>query len=243
MTIDELIEVVSDTSESLYSSLLKAKILGARLKNQHLVEWVDKEINGYSKEESELPSYRQVNTIVTCNITEGWGIDYNTPFPITLLQEKDRKAFIEGVELAGIIALEARLKTLYKGDFFGKVLGIHKSAILDKEIKKQAPSLTITNVRISVPFTEVELVLSGARNKLLDLLLKIESEFPEVTDVAVATAEKKEEVSHYITNNFFAHGSSPAFDSTNIATSGEANSVTAVVGDNSSNSTNSDETR
>jgi hypothetical protein len=244
MTIKKLVDQVADSDVALYKSLLVAKVFGVRLKNPHLIKWIDKEINGYSKEEvSEIPIYRQVKVITTCNITEGWGTEYNTPFPITLLQEKDRRAFIASVELTGIVALEARLKSLYNGDSFGKSLDVHTSSILDKEIKKQAPNLTISNVRISVPFTEVELVLSGARNKLLDLLLKIESEFPEVTDVAAATAEKKEEVSHYITNNFFAHGSSPAFDSTNIATSGEANSITAVIGDNSTNLTNTDGTK
>jgi hypothetical protein len=89
---------------------------------------------------------------------------------------------------------------------------------------------------MTVPFTEVEMVIAGVRNRLLELLLQIEKQFPNVSDVTNASTVVKEQVSHFITNNFFAHGSSPAFDTTNIATSGKGNSVNAVVGEGNSNS-------
>jgi hypothetical protein len=55
--LDEIVDLLADEKSSLSAALLKMKVLLHKIGHQELVEWVNKELNGYS-ESDELPPYR-----------------------------------------------------------------------------------------------------------------------------------------------------------------------------------------
>lgn len=63
MDITDIVNQLTDTSTSLTSILLKVKVFAVRLKNERLIDWVTKEIEGYNGNDA-LPEYR----ISKCNI-------------------------------------------------------------------------------------------------------------------------------------------------------------------------------
>jgi len=61
MDITDIVNQLTDTTSSLTSILLKVKVLAVRLKNQRLIDWVTKEIEGY--EASDVFNNSCQNTI------------------------------------------------------------------------------------------------------------------------------------------------------------------------------------
>lgn len=57
--IREIIDILSDSSPNLENALIKTKVLFHRLGEKTYVEWINKELNGYSTDD-EVPSYRVV---------------------------------------------------------------------------------------------------------------------------------------------------------------------------------------
>jgi hypothetical protein len=56
--VDEIIEMASEGRRSLADALRKCLILAFDLKNEKLKEWVEKELNGYDRDD-EVPEYRK----------------------------------------------------------------------------------------------------------------------------------------------------------------------------------------
>lgn len=55
--VDETIELLSSSNGILTDALIKTKVLLHKIGHKELVIWVNKELNGYNKND-ELPSYR-----------------------------------------------------------------------------------------------------------------------------------------------------------------------------------------
>jgi AbiTii len=57
--LDEIIDLAVDDQASISVLLRKCLVLAHRLKNERLLAWTDKELNGYGKDD-EIPSYRKI---------------------------------------------------------------------------------------------------------------------------------------------------------------------------------------
>ena len=90
MLIDEIIELLGDSSQNLTEALLKTKILLHQILKKELVEWVNSELNGYS-EEAALPGYRVIRTRVLANVSNPAMRYTSHPIPIGHLKPKQRE--------------------------------------------------------------------------------------------------------------------------------------------------------
>ena len=89
--VDEIIEMVADGKRPIADALRKCLILSFELKNDRLKEWAEKELNGYSRDDT-VPEYRSVTLHSKGNFSGPAGAWIpQRPLPLGILEEKHRK--------------------------------------------------------------------------------------------------------------------------------------------------------
>lgn len=195
--IDKIIEELSDNNKSIINPLLKAKIIGKRVDNQILVNWVDKELNGYNVHE-DLPEYRIVSAISRCTIQQGYNYEDNTPVPISFIHNETLRSIFTDFHLIQSVGTLESLEKDPTGDRLGKPFPVDFSAFITKEMRKSGANFLIQNIEIFTHKSSITQTLNGIRNKFLDIMLELEKELNGI-DLAKLKVEEKEEISKQIT--------------------------------------------
>src|SRR5258708_7503199 len=92
--IDEIVEMASDGKHPLADALRKCLILAFGLKNEKLKEWVEKELNGF-KRDDEVPEYRRAALHSKGNFTGPGGAWLpKRPLPISIIDKKHRHMLV-----------------------------------------------------------------------------------------------------------------------------------------------------
>lgn len=176
--IQTIIDQLSDTSIPLTNPLTATKVLAVRVGNQELINWINSEIEGYYNS-TKLPSYRIYEGIVECDFTNGSYKMSNHIMPTEGLS-KDLKSyvkdarFIESVEaLEGLLVNDPEGNLIYP--YPAEIVGI-----LQANFRKISPSnrnIQLFGARRKISKYAIKMILSSVRNKLLDFMLKLETEF------------------------------------------------------------------
>lgn len=235
-----IVDELADNGKSLVSPLLRTKVLATRLGNTELAEWVSRELSGYDDyPPSELPKYRIAKANTSCTLQQGYLIQRNVPVPITLIPEEGRRFFLEFPFTEGVSTLEHYLSQ-NPSDSIGRPLAADAGSFITAEIKKGGNSINIGDIVVSTHVSSITQILAEVRSNFLDLLLELESEFPDIVDVNSITPQTKSEINdkiviimsqNNITNN--GHG--------NAINTGGASNLNASMGSNNSQSIDSDE--
>jgi hypothetical protein len=202
--ISDIINDLVDNDKSLNSALLKTKVLASRIKNKDLSEWVNKESNGYDSEK-ELPPYRKN---IGCHIKGDYiagNMKYsNQPIPIIGLDEAFKSSLSQTHFTNSILALESLTKDSKSATlmypFPAEIVGM----IEENWIEMGNPYLRLINAKKIIPTTAVKEILVQVRNKLLDFMLEIDSEYgnlTEIKDLSEKTNEISKIMSQTIINN------------------------------------------
>lgn len=205
--ISSTIDALSDDTTSLTTPLLKVKVLASRIGNKELLEWVNNELVGYKTDES-LPEYRKARATPKGNLQQGAHYERNVTLPIMIFGEKIAKELVEYPVYQGIKGIE-QLTSDLKGDTLVQSYGADYCAFLTKAAKDNDQWVRITHAWIEVHISELVQVLSAVRNKLLDLLLKVEEDYPNLEEDLKANTIDKSEVNQtiiHIMNNFNTSG-------------------------------------
>ena len=110
--IDNIISDLVDESKKLSDTLLKVQVLSHKLANSQLSQWVKDELNGYQGNSKNIPSYRNVQTIVRGNLIQNRGFGgmltfQNHQIPIEYISdEKIRKRLTQCDIINSISELE-----------------------------------------------------------------------------------------------------------------------------------------
>ncbi|MBK9221005.1 MAG: hypothetical protein IPO16_02640 [Saprospiraceae bacterium] len=197
--IKEIIELLSDGNQSLVTPLLKTKVFASRLKNDELLDWVNREINGYNGlNEADIPNYRIAKALSSCTLQRGYQIENNTPVPISLIENTEaKKLFTEIILLDGVESLETLAKD--KKKMLYRKLPVDFANFLTLQIRKKDPNLLIGNISVFTDISAVIQALTEIRSKFLDLLLSIEAAFPKIADIGSESPETLTNVNKQVT--------------------------------------------
>ena len=107
--LTEIVNLLTDNTVSVSTSLLKIKVLASRLNNKSLLAWIENELTGYQKK-IDLPEYRKYSCRVVGSFIYG-NIKYtNQELAINDLPNSIRKR-LETIEFYdGISTLESYLQ-------------------------------------------------------------------------------------------------------------------------------------
>lgn len=216
--IAEIINELSDRKIPLSEPLLKLKIVAKRIKSDDLFRIVSKEIEGYNGDE-DLPDYRMAPANSFASIHDGWNVHYNQPIPFTVFDEKLQEMFTKFPVTRGIEYLED-IATGDK-DTLGKFFGADFAALVTSEVKKKGWNVSFGDIRVTTHKTEIVGILGKIRSKFLDLVLELESNFPEIDDKITKPLEDDNEIKQKTTQ---------VMAQINITTNGDGNVINTGSG-------------
>ncbi len=172
-------EAVAADSD-LASLLRKCCVLSARLQNGTLKKWAVSELNGYS-DENELPDYRKFSAQSFGNFC-GYGGQTmkNAPLPLLNIPEQYRDEvrrfwFFEGVAELQTLAETCKLGTIFRSwpaDLVAHLAG------------RFYQNMNMISAEKSISTTVVVKILETVRNRILNFVLELENEFPNVGERA-----------------------------------------------------------
>jgi len=97
--LDKIIELATDSGQSLSVLLRQCVVLGHELKNDSLKAWANQELKGYAEPE-KVPEYRIVHAGATGRFRAGYMFpEITRPLPASVLEERHRR-FAQIVYLA-----------------------------------------------------------------------------------------------------------------------------------------------
>jgi hypothetical protein len=175
MDITDIVNQLTDTSTSLTTILLKVKVFAVRLKNQRLIDWVTKEIEGYDGDDI-LPEYRIFKCNIYGDIMNGrWKLTKHL-IPLDGLQSEIRDIFEKFEFYQGISGLEHLLSG--KSNTVGIAVQPEILNHLTQNLQKHGnPLAQIYSANREIGTGAIEHSISMIRSNALNIMLEIEKEF------------------------------------------------------------------
>jgi len=180
--ISDIINELVDSEKAISSPLLKTKVLASRLESKELLNWVNQELNGFEKS-VDVPEYRKFGCNVIGDYINGRMKYTKQPVALVGLGEEIENLFSSINFMQSITSLE----NLAKGNKSG-TLEIPFSAEMVNKIQNNIismgnPYFQLINARKQVSVNAVVEIISIVRNRLLDFMLKVDSQFGNLTEI------------------------------------------------------------
>ena len=167
--INEIIEILSSDEGKLSDALIKTKVLLHRIGHKELVEWVNKELNGYS-DDGPIPSYRILSAAVLVDATNGEHSFSSHPVPLEHLSEDFRKD-LETIKMFQSLAVLEKL--VEKDDELTGALPLGVNELLAKGL---VSGYTIQRAWKSFNPNDAMQTLIQVRSRLLDFVLELDED-------------------------------------------------------------------
>ncbi|PWH82009.1 hypothetical protein DIS18_12135 [Algibacter marinivivus] len=177
--IQQIIYDLTNDDKSLVSPLLKTKVFASRLKNKKLLEWVNKEINGYSMSDT-LPEYRVGSATSSCTLRQGYALQENTPVPISFISDENLRNFFVQFEFRDSVKTLESYVNHKDNDTLIKILPIDFWALLTRHMKESGFKSEIRDIKKMAHISTITQTLTEIRSKFLDFMLNLETEFPDL---------------------------------------------------------------
>src|SRR6266536_2696812 len=212
----------------LAAVLRMAMVLAARLDNQMLRDWADRELNGYP-DDAPLPPYRAARPARVLGSFSGpLGLMANDiqiaePYLDPQLRARSRELKLFEISFSSPVAAYEELLQGDDDDF--QIPWPAGTA----QFTHAFQDMTCISVGKRVSRGELVAVLDGVRNRLLSLVLDLEREAPEAGDVPSSTLPiPQEQIARLVQINLYA-GSSSVTDNS-IRVQGTAGNIAGGQG-------------
>jgi AbiTii len=200
MLLDDIIELSTDSKQSVTGLLRKCLILGNKLGNARLRDWANQELNGYISED-DLPEYRIVPAAAKGYMTGPFGSGIkNFPIPPALLDKEHVRYATKVYLTASVSEYEELLRS--KSDGFKLEWSANLTLYYQDRIETQN-GCCLAHAWQQVGRSAFVRVLEAVRNRTLNLALDIQAsvgqtdkELERITPESAAMVEKT--VNNYI---------------------------------------------
>jgi hypothetical protein len=219
--ISEIINLLSDDDQSLVKPFLKAQIFAKRVGNVGLYNWVVQELNGYEIE-SELPSYRKAKCNHFAVLKQNGQYTAEQSLPLASFSEEVQSMLLKYSVFNSIKSLEGIVMTDPKGALY-RPYDVGFCQMLSNDLKREGLGFGVYSLRTHVQVFELVEVLTNIRSKLLELVLELEEDFPNIDIELETRVIDKQAVNQTI--NFYMN------KKIKITTTGDGNTIN--TGDNS----------
>jgi hypothetical protein len=197
--IKELIKDITFDNISLTQALMRAKLIAFEVNNEDFKNWINNELNGYSKD-SKLPDYR----IIPCDIfavIEGYGARKMVPMDLTEL-DKDLEGKVYKMEAKQSIAtIEDNLK-MTRGEQYGYEDFSQQMVAMLREMTNNQ---FIVSVKRRVQLSQAAHILNLTKQKLINTLLELNNAFPDLQNNFQNNQENKEKTDTIINNHIYGN--------------------------------------
>ncbi len=220
--INDIINELIDTDKSISSPLLKTKVLASRLQNEALLNWVSNELKGYDNT-SQLPEYRKYQANITGTYING-NMQYNDQPVPTMGLKKEFEVVLRSMDFTQSISSLETLKGENESGTLENIFPAELTGLIQQNWRKMGnPYLQLINCKKSIPVNAVVEILAFVRNNLLDFMLKIDSEFGNITEIEELKTKKAQITS--IMNHTIINTSGDG----NVVNTGEKAKISATI--------------
>lgn len=221
-----LITKIANNQITLSDALLQSKIIAHKINNTIFKEWLKKETEGYNPNDDMLPSYRKIANRMELSLELG---GEKQPIPFNLSPEfEDSVNFHQIIESISIVEEEVKKGS---GKIVYSIEMVHH--VFNSLPKETQARINLYQMRGAILKLEREInilsyknVIDQTKNKLLDILLELDSEFPNVKNEYTMNKENNDKTNNIITNNIYGNNAP-----INLST-GDNSNQTIVVNEN-----------
>ncbi|HWK03752.1 MAG TPA: hypothetical protein VNS58_08975 [Puia sp.] len=209
--LKKLIHDLAHENITLSQGLTRGKIIGATIKNDTFTKWVTQELSGYDLTTTSLPDYRKLKSNLYLSFRiNGAREDVPIEIPFDCPTLHDLVEYLRVYD--PISSIESSLETIPT-----PTLAAHfdkkRSDLVFTAIEKLEPKFTAYKSHFSFVLqvctkTQYREIIETAKQSFLDTLLKLDEEFPDLSDRFDYNRENAQKVNN-IVNNFIYGNHSP----------------------------------
>ncbi|MHC8948791.1 AbiTii domain-containing protein [Sphingobacterium hungaricum] len=203
--IEQLIQDISYTRISLSEALLRAKYISYKIKNETFNEWLKKELEGYDFVDKNLPQYRKIISPSWIVVLDSWGNKQNLKIQLPDSFGKEVLDTISYHRVIESISIVERQIESFNENYGTLTL---PEGIIEMFRKLYKPQLDPQGGEVISTYREVNKlqyidILEQTKNKLIDILIELSTEFPEIINEKNMKEEDKAKIQNIITNNIY----------------------------------------
>lgn len=205
--IKQLIHDIAFDKISLSQALTRAKIIAYKIGNENFKNWLKYELEGYKFNSPELPKYKKIWAPI--HLIAEFPNGQVEEFPV-VMPENTKKEILDTLDFhrstEAISIVEEQIRNLKESKGFIEI-SQYQLAMLSKLYQKQIDYYdgTIKRGRRKVGKAQYQNIIELTKQSLLDTLMQLESEFPNLIDDYKMTKENDEKVQNIITNNIYGN--------------------------------------
>ncbi|MBM0656589.1 hypothetical protein JMN12_08520 [Capnocytophaga genosp. AHN8471] len=200
-----LITKIANNQITLSDALLQSKIIAHKINNTIFKEWLKKETEGYNPNDDMLPSYRKIANRMELSLELG---GEKQPIPFNLSPE-----FEESVNFHRIIESISIVEEVVKKGSGKIVYSIEMVAHVFNSLPKKTQAMinlyqmrgAILKLERGINILSYKNVIDQTKNKLLDILLELDCEFPNIKNEYTINKENNDKTNNIITNNIYGN--------------------------------------
>ncbi|WP_372642467.1 hypothetical protein [Ancylomarina sp.] len=203
--IKQLIEDIAFDRIKLSQALTRAKIVENKIKNKNFKKWLKKELEGYDFNDSLLPKYRKIWCPIYLNAEFPFGRSQRFPVIMPDNTEEEILNTINFHIVTEPISIVEEQMNIFK-DAKGYIkTSPHQVEILAELYQSQVEGQggVIRSGSREVGKAQYQEIVELTKQNLLDTLMDLENEFPNLINEYVMTKENDDKVKNIITNNIY----------------------------------------
>lgn len=205
--IKELIDDIAFDKIKLSQALTRAKLVANKVKNDNFKNWLRKELEGYNFNDTHLPKYRKIWSPIF--LTAEFPFGQLHKFPVVMPDDTeeiilDTINFHRATEPISIV--EEQINNLDKPTGYIKLppqqvemlAGLYRSQV-------EGQGGVVRKGSREVGKAQYQSIIELTKQSLLDTLMELESEFPNLINDYRMTKENDDKVQNIITNNIYGN--------------------------------------
>jgi hypothetical protein len=200
--IKQLITDISFDNINLTQALTRAKIIAHKIGDVNFQNWIKLENEGYPFGSPKIPLYRKLHCVVKVTLSDYFGRQREVPVALNDADPELAKIMTTLEVNQSISSIEENIGMLSqtKGlvDF-----NPNQISILTEWLQQSLDGDQIVRAGREVKKIEMINIVQQTKQKLLDILLELHSQFPNLDNEFAMTIENKEKVSNIITTNIY----------------------------------------
>lgn len=212
--IKQLVQDIAYDNITLSKALTRAKLISNRIKNEKFKQWITKEVEGYKFKDDSLPEYRKIRCVTYLTIDLPYGQTHT--FPISFSEETDKKfldltLYHRVIEPISVIEHNIEILTTSKGQI---KLTPEQVELYGRPFQSQISNYSgaLRSGYLEIGKVQLINIIELTKQKLLDTLLELDNEFPNLENEFNMTKENEEKVQNIITTHIYGNN-----NPTNIA--------------------------
>lgn len=208
--IKEIISDLAFDKINVSQALTRAKLIANQIKNETFTRWLSKELTGYDYEDELIPDYRKVWSEIELLAEFPFGRTQRFPVVISDDEPELTKDFIYKHRVLGSIAvIEGEIQSIEDSKAYIQIPAAMVQ-LVGEFYKEKVDSYggVIRSGRRPIGKNQLKNIVEQTKQKLLDTLQQLDSEFTDIETQYKITEDNQERAENIITTNIYG-GNNP----------------------------------